>query len=67
MIVTLPNLESAKKALFSLQGKDIKFIKPSQPSMWDAKIIECAFVCKILKTLNMLNRNRFDQKLVLDF
>lgn len=52
MIVTLPNLESAKKALFSLQGKDIKFIKPSQPSMWDAKIIECAFVCKILKTLS---------------
>lgn len=47
MIVALPSLANAMKILYG----EVKFIKPSRPIQWDSKIHECAFTCKVLKTL----------------
>lgn len=47
MIVALPTISDAMQATYG----EVRFIKPSKPIQWDSKIHECAFTCKILKTL----------------
>lgn len=62
MITAFPNLENTKKALYNtIQGKDVKFRNPSKPILWESKIIECVFACKVLKTLSTrFNEERRD-------
>lgn len=49
MIVAYSSLDEARNSI--LNSNEVKFIKPSKPSHWESKIIECAIMCKALKTL----------------
>jgi hypothetical protein len=47
-IYPFDNIEAARTAIGT--GLEAKFIKPSQPVMWETKLIDCLLACKVMKT-----------------